>query len=115
MKQLGEICGQPRQNNLCVLRANGSSTHGLGRDVRKKTQATFPTHRMKNIIKHLAIIAAVVALTSSAFAGECCVKAAADAKNGKVCEKCATKACCKETVKKLGEEAKPCEKCAKVK
>ena len=70
---------------------------------------------MKKLIKHLAIVAAVVALTSSAFAGECCVKAAKDAKAGQTCAKCAKDSCCKDTVKKLGDAAKPFEKCAKAK
>lgn len=70
---------------------------------------------MKNLIKHLAIVAAVVALSSTAFAGECCTKAAKDAKAGKTCEKCQKDACCKDAVKKLGDAAKACEKCAKAK
>lgn len=70
---------------------------------------------MKTIIKHLAIVAAVVALSSTAFAGECCTKAAKDAKAGKTCEKCEKDTCCKNAVKALGKDAKACEKCAKAK
>ncbi len=70
---------------------------------------------MKSLIKHLAIVAAVVALTSSAFAGECCVKAAKDAKAGQTCAKCAKDSCCKDAVKAVGKDAKACEKCAKAK
>ena len=67
---------------------------------------------MKNMIKSLAVLTAVIGLAASTYAGECCVKAAKDAKDGKTCEKCEKDACCKETVKKLGKDAKACEKCA---
>ena len=68
---------------------------------------------MKNMIKSLAVLTAVVGLAVSAYAAEeCCVKAAKAAKAGKTCEKCEKDACCKETVKKLGKDAKACEKCA---
>ena len=72
----------------------------------------MPKQTMKNIIKHLAVLTAVLSLAASSYAGDCCTKAAADAKAGKTCEKCAKDACCKETVKALGKEAKACEKCA---
>ena len=68
---------------------------------------------MKNLIQSLAIVAAVLSLSVSAYAGECCKKAAKDAKAGKVCEKCVKDDCCKEAVKGVGKDAKACEKCAK--
>lgn len=63
----------------------------------------------------VATVAAILALSSSAWAGECCAKAAASAKKGKACEKCLTTACCKESAKKVAKdgEAKACTKCAK--
>lgn len=67
---------------------------------------------MKNMIKSLSVLTAVIGLAASAYAGECCVNAAKAAKDGKTCEKCEKDACCKETVKKLGKDAKACEKCA---
>jgi len=69
---------------------------------------------MKNIIKSLAVMTAVLALaaSASAFADDCCTKAAKDAKAGKTCEKCAKDSCCKAAVKALGKDAKACEKCA---
>lgn len=69
---------------------------------------------MKSVNRLFVAAVLAVALTSSAFAGECCTKAAAAAKAGKTCEKCTKGACCKETVKDLTAkgEAKTCEKCA---
>lgn len=67
---------------------------------------------MKNLIKTLAVLTAVIGLAASTFAGECCTKAAKAAKAGKTCEKCEKDACCKEAVKKVGKDAKACEKCA---
>lgn len=60
---------------------------------------------MKTVIRLFAVAVLAMAITSSAFAGECCpkaaaAKAAAAAKVGKACEK-STKG-----------EAKPCEKLA---
>ena len=51
---------------------------------------------------------------SSAFAGECCKKAAEDTKAGKTCSGCLTDQCCKDAAKKVADkgEAKACEKCA---
>ena len=70
---------------------------------------------MKKVTQFAAVVAVVLALSASAFAGECCTKAVKDAKAGKTCEKCAKDSCCKDAVKKLGEAAKTCEKCAKAK
>ncbi|MBI5773512.1 MAG: hypothetical protein HZA89_07185 [Verrucomicrobia bacterium] len=71
---------------------------------------------MKNIVRSLMAATLVVGLfaVTSAFAGECCVKAAAAAKQGKTCSHCETKACCKATVEKLEKDnkAKACAKCA---
>ena len=69
---------------------------------------------MKSMNRLFVAAVLAVALTSSAFAGECCTKAAADAKAGKTCEKCTTSVCCKETVKNVTAkgQAKTCEKCA---
>ena len=67
---------------------------------------------MKNMMKTLAVLTAVLSLAASAYAGECCTKAAKAAKDGKTCEKCEKDACCKEAVKKVGKDAKACEKCA---
>jgi hypothetical protein len=52
-----------------------------------------------------------MALSSTAFAGECCKKAAEATKAGKSCEKCTKGACCKEAAKGV-KDAKSCEKCA---
>ena len=68
---------------------------------------------MKNLIKNLAILTAVFALAASALAGECCTKSVENAKKGEACAKCATSKCCKKAIKNLGDEAKPCSKCAK--
>ncbi len=67
---------------------------------------------MKNMMKSLAVVAAVLSLTATAYAGECCTKAAKAAKAGKTCEKCEKDACCKKAVKAVGKDAKACEKCA---
>ena len=68
---------------------------------------------MKNMMKSLAVLTAVIGLAASVHAAdECCVKAAKAAKEGKTCEKCEKDACCKEAVKKVGKDAKACEKCA---
>ena len=69
---------------------------------------------MKKVTQSLAVLLAVVALSASAFAGECCDKSVAAAKKGKVCEKCAEKACCKEAVAKASKagETKACKVCA---
>ena len=69
---------------------------------------------MKTVVRFCALAIVAMALTASAFAGECCVKTSAAVKAGKACEKCSTGACCKETAKNLATkgEAKSCEKCA---
>jgi hypothetical protein len=67
---------------------------------------------MKNMMKSLAVVVAVLSLTATAYAGECCTKAAKAAKAGKTCEKCEKDACCKKAVKAVGKDAKACEKCA---
>lgn len=67
---------------------------------------------IRNLIA-LTVVAGFLA-ASSAFAGECCKKAAADTKAGKTCEKCLTDKCCKDASKKVADKgkAKACEKCA---
>ena len=69
---------------------------------------------MKKAVQYLAVLTAVLALSASAFAGECCVKSVASAKQGKLCEKCAEKACCKDSVAKAAKagETKECKACA---
>ena len=69
---------------------------------------------MKIATQFIAVAVAVVLLSASAFAGECCDKAVKSAKAGKVCEKCAEKACCKEAVGKAAKagETKACKVCA---
>ena len=69
---------------------------------------------MKKVTQSLAILVAVVALSASAFAGECCDKSVKSAKAGKTCEKCAKEACCKEAVAKASKagETKTCTVCA---
>ncbi len=63
------------------------------------------------------IVVAMLLVSSTAWAGECCKKAADAAKAGKTCSHDQTKQCCKDTVAKLEKEgkAKACEKCAKPK
>ena len=68
---------------------------------------------MKRLIHSLTVVAMTVALATSVYAGACCEKAAAAAKEGQACVQCVKNACCKEAIKKLGDEAKPCQKCAK--
>lgn len=68
---------------------------------------------MKKLIKHLAVVAAIMALAAPVLAGECCTKAAEKAKKGEACAQCSKGKCCKGAIKKLGEEAKACTKCAK--
>jgi len=71
---------------------------------------------MKQLIRYVAVAAVVstLALAQSAFAGECCKKAAADTKAGKACAKCEEHQCCKDASAKVAKagEAKPCAKCA---
>jgi hypothetical protein len=75
---------------------------------------------MKKLLRSIAIVAVVstMALTPSAFAGQCCKKASDKAKAGKACEKCvADHKCCKDAVAKVTKdgEAKECTKCAAAK
>ncbi len=71
---------------------------------------------MKTLSRYItiAVVAGVLALSQSAWAGDCCKKAANATKKGKACEKCLTEACCKEASKKVVKdgEAKECTKCA---
>lgn len=66
---------------------------------------------MKTVIRLCAVALVAMALSSTAFAGECCKKAAEATKAGKSCEKCTKDACCKEAAKGV-KDAKACEKCA---
>ena len=69
---------------------------------------------MKKVTQTLAVFAAVLALTASAFAADCCEKSVAAAKKGKMCEKCAESACCKEAIAKAAKDGgtKTCKVCA---
>jgi hypothetical protein len=63
---------------------------------------------MKKLIQYLSvgIISATLAM-STAFAGECCKKAAAAAKEGKLCAKCMKEdahGCCKKAAEAAGKE-----------
>lgn len=74
---------------------------------------------MKKLIRYVAVAAVVstMALAQSAFAGECCKKAAANTKAGKTCAKELAAKCCKDASAKVAKagEAKSCEKCASAK
>ena len=72
---------------------------------------------MKMIVRYFAAALVAAAITTSAFAGECCEKTAKAAKAGKLCEKCTKDACCKEAAKEVATkgDAKACQKCAKAK
>ena len=71
---------------------------------------------MKKLFRYVAVavVVSTLALAQSAFAGECCKKAAADTKAGKTCEKELANKCCKDASAKVAKagEAKPCAKCA---
>jgi hypothetical protein len=72
---------------------------------------------MKSLLRYLtvALVAGTLAL-SSAYAGECCKKAADAAKKGTACEKCLDHKCCKDAAAKVakdGKAAKACDKCSK--
>jgi hypothetical protein len=67
--------------------------------------------QMKTVVRLCAVALVAMALSSTAFAGECCKKAAEATKAGKSCEKCTKGACCKEAAKGV-KDAKSCEKCA---
>lgn len=68
---------------------------------------------MKRLFYSLTAVVAAVCLVATVYAGECCDKAVAAAKKGQACSMCAKNACCKEAIKKMGDEAKPCQNCAK--
>jgi hypothetical protein len=71
---------------------------------------------MKKHLRHLmmAVLLGGLLASQTAFAGECCTKAAKAAKAGKTCAACETQDCCKKAVQKVADsgKAKPCEKCA---
>lgn len=69
--------------------------------------------QMKKLLQYAAVLTAVLALSATAFAGECCDKAVKNAKSGKACEAC-TKGCCKEAVGKASKagETKACKACS---
>ena len=71
---------------------------------------------MKSLFQSLTLAAVVgcFLVAQSAFAGECCTKAVANAKAGKVCEHSLTKQCCKDAVAKAGvaDQSKTCPLCA---
>lgn len=71
---------------------------------------------MKSLYRYVAlvVVAGFLAASQTAFAGECCKKAAADTKAGKACEKCLTEQCCKDASAKVTKagKGKVCEKCA---
>ena len=72
---------------------------------------------MQKLFRYAAVAAVVstLALAQSAFAGECCKKAADQAKAGKACEKCiGDHQCCKDAIAKVTKDgkAKDCAKCA---
>lgn len=74
---------------------------------------------MKNIIRYICATVFVAALTLSttAWAGECCKKAAEGAKAGTTCAKCEKGKCCKDAAAKVEKDGKAtaCAKCAKAK
>jgi hypothetical protein len=74
---------------------------------------------MKKLIRSLtlAAVAGCFLAPQFAFAGQCCIKAVADAKAGKVCEHSLSKQCCKDAVAKAGvaDQSKSCAKCAAIK
>ncbi|MBI5397294.1 MAG: hypothetical protein HZA91_18505 [Verrucomicrobia bacterium] len=67
---------------------------------------------MKKLSRYLTltIAAAFLAVSASVYAAPCCDEIVEKAKKGKACAFCAEKDCCKEAVKRLGEEAKACSK-----
>ena len=62
----------------------------------------------------MVVVAGCLAAAASAYAGDCCKKAAEDSKAGKSCAGCLADQCCKDAAKKVAAkgEAKACEKCA---
>jgi hypothetical protein len=67
---------------------------------------------MKRLFYSLTVAVAAASLVATVYAGPCCDKAVAAAKEGKACVQCVKSACCKEAIKKIGDEAKP-DKCSK--
>ena len=82
--------------------------------LRPKSHATKDKKQMKKVTQFAAVLVAVLALSATAFAGECCDKAVKSAKAGKACEKCTEKSCCKEAVAKASKagETKACKACS---
>jgi len=68
---------------------------------------------MKRLLYSLTAALVAASLAATVYAGECCSKAVAAAKDGKACVQCVKSACCKEAIKKLGDEAKACQSCGK--
>jgi hypothetical protein len=76
---------------------------------------------MKALYRYLAtaVVAGLLTLSQSAWAGECCKKSAGDVRAGKACSKCLEHNCCKKVAERIAEKskekgkAKTCAKCAK--
>lgn len=74
---------------------------------------------MKKFIQYLGVgLISLTLASSTAFAGECCKKAKAQVKEGKMCAKCMKEdahGCCKKAAAAAGKEkdAKACAKCTK--
>lgn len=72
---------------------------------------------MQNMVRYVmaAVLAGLLATSTSALAGDCCTKSAKLAAKGKACEKCLPDACCKKAAAKAAKEAgvSSCTKCAK--
>lgn len=67
---------------------------------------------MKKLTRYLTltVAAAFLTVTASVYAGPCCDETVERAKKGKACIYCAEKDCCKEAVKRLSDDPKPCSK-----
>jgi len=78
---------------------------GLLRDNRKDTS-------MKKLTRYIAltVASALLAVTANVYAGPCCDEAVERAKKGKMCIYCAEKDCCREAIKRLSDDPKPCNK-----
>jgi len=74
---------------------------------------------MQKLIRYVAVavVAGTLALSQTAWAGECCKKAGEQAKKGETCSKCSADApgCCKKAMDKASKDkdAKACAKCSK--
>jgi hypothetical protein len=70
---------------------------------------------MKKLLRFLTVtaVSGSILASPSAFAGQCCINAVANAKAGKACEHSLTKQCCKDAVAKAGvaDQSKTCPKC----